>query len=244
MKQKINISIEARMTSSRLPGKVLKLIKGIPALELMINRIKKAKLVDNIIVATTINKEDDEIVSWCKQNNIDYFRGSEDNVYDRVLKTHQKFNTDIVVELTGDCPLLDPKLIDEAIELFLNNDYDYISNSLEMTYPIGMAVQVYPLSVLQNVSKNREIEYQDMEHVTPYIYTSGKYNIFNIKAPKHLQMPELSVTLDTIEDFEMIETVCKAFDDFDFSLEQIISFVKENQHLLDINQQIHRKGLN
>jgi len=244
MKQTINISIEARMTSSRLPGKVLKLINGIPALELMINRIKKAKSVDNIIVATTTNSQDDEIISWCKKNNIDYFRGSEDNVYQRVLETHQKFNTDIVVELTGDCPLLDPKLIDEAIELFLNNGYDYVSNSLEMTYPIGMAVQVYPLKVLESVSLDRSLEYQDMEHVTPYIYASGKYKIYNIKAPKHLFMPELSVTLDTIEDFEMIETVCKAFDNFDFSLEEIIEFIKNNKNLLAINQQIHRKGLN
>ena len=120
----INISIEARMTSSRLPGKVLKLINNKPNLEIMVERIKKAKLISNIIVATTTNKEDDVLVNWCEENNIDYFRGSENNVYDRVVKTHEKFNTDIIVELTGDCPLLDPILIDEAITVFLNNNYE------------------------------------------------------------------------------------------------------------------------
>jgi spore coat polysaccharide biosynthesis protein SpsF len=239
----INISIEARMTSSRLPGKVLKLINNKPNLEIMVERIKKAKLISNIIVATTTNKEDDVLVNWCEENNIDYFRGSENNVYDRVVKTHEKFNTDIIVELTGDCPLLDPILIDEAITVFLNNNYDYVSNGLEITYPLGMAVQVYRLATLKSVSINRELEYQDMEHVTPYIYTSGKYTLFNIKASKHLTMPELSVTLDTIEDFNIIETICKNFDNFDFSLEEIINFVKKNPKLLEINKHIHRKGL-
>lgn len=240
----INISIEARMTSSRLPGKVLKMINHKENLSIMYDRIKKAKLVNNIIVATTTNEEDNVIIDWCKKNNVDYFRGSESNVYDRVVKAHEKFNTDVIVEVTGDCPLLDPLLIDEAINIFLMNNYDYVSNSLVMTYPLGMSVQVYSLHTLKSVSINRKLEYQDQEHVTPYLYTSGKYKTFNIEAPDHLRMPELSITLDTMEDFRMIETVCKAFSDFDFSLEDIINFVKNNKDLLEINEHIKRKGLN
>ena len=239
----INISIEARMTSSRLPGKVLKLINNKPNLEIMIERIQKAKLVNNIIVATTTNAEDDVIVDWCNVNGINYFRGSENNVYERVVKAHETFKSDIVVELTADCPLLDPTLVDEAITIFLNNDYEYVSNGLETTYPIGTGVQVYSLDTLKSVAINRQLEYQDKEHVTPYLYTSGKYTLFNIEAPSYLAMPELSITLDTIEDFELIETICKHFDNFDFSLEEIIKFVKKNPKLLEINQQIHRKGL-
>jgi spore coat polysaccharide biosynthesis protein SpsF len=238
---RINISIEARMTSSRLPGKVLKSIKGVPALEIMIGRVKQSKLFDKIIVATTINKEDDEIVNWCKKNNIDYFRGSENNVYDRVWQTHKKFKTDIIVELTGDCPLLDPSLIDKGIDIFLNNDYDYVSTG--RSYPIGMAVEIFSFKDLQNISVNRELTYEDKEHVSPYFYTSGKYKVFHFEAPMDLTMPELSVTLDTIEDYNMIETVCKNFDDFDFSLKDIIGFIKSNPDLLNINQAIHRKGL-
>ncbi|MBD3842122.1 MAG: glycosyltransferase family protein [Campylobacterales bacterium] len=240
---KINISIEARMTSSRLPGKVLLPIRGIPSLEIMIHRVTKSKLADNIIVATTINKEDEPIVNWCKNHNINYFRGSENNVYERVLQTHEHFHSDVIVELTGDCPLLDGILIDEAIDIFLKNKYDYVSNGLEMTYPLGMAVQVYTLKTLQSIKKNRELEYQDMEHVTPYLYTSGKYSTYNIRASKQHHMPELSVTLDTIEDFQVIENVVTHFPDLDFSLEDIINFAKQNPQKVAINKNIHRKGL-
>lgn len=103
---KINISIEARMTSSRLPGKVLKKIDGVPALEVMYNRIKELPLINDIIVATTVNKEDDPIILWCESKGVSYFRGSENNVYERVLQTHQKYNSDVIIELTGDCPCL------------------------------------------------------------------------------------------------------------------------------------------
>lgn len=240
---KINISIEARMTSSRLPGKVLKPINGIPNLELMVNRIKNSQYVNDIIVATTINNQDDEIVNWCEKNNISYFRGSENNVYERVLQTHEKYNSDIIVELTGDCPLLEVKLIDECIDFYLKNDFDYVSNCLKITYPIGLAVQVYSLKTLKSVSTNRELEYQDMEHVTPYLYTSGKYKIHNIEASEKQYMPDLSITLDTIEDFNLIETICKNFDNIYFTLDDILDFIKKNPHLKEINKSIKRKGL-
>jgi len=232
------------MTSSRLPGKVLKKINNIPNLELMIHRIKKIQSVHSIIVATTINKEDDEIAQWCIENDIKYFRGSEDNVYERVLQTHQYYNSDLIVELTGDCPLIDPTLIDEAITLYTNNNYDYISNCLKPGYPLGMAVQIYSFKVLKSISENRELEYQDKEHVTPYLYTSGKYNIFNITAPEKHFMPGLSVTLDTIEDFNVIENVTKAFDTIDFTLSDIIEFAKQNPQLTNMNMDTNRKGLN
>ena len=238
----INISIEARMTSTRLPGKVMMPINGKINLAIMIDRLKKSKLINNIIVATTTNKEDDEIVSWCKQNNISYFRGSENNVYDRVLKAHQEFNSDIIIELTGDCPLLDSSTIDKILQIFLNNNYDYVSTA--DSYPLGIAVQIYSLTTLESVSKNRSLEYQDKEHVTPYIYTNkDKYKCFYSEATDEHQYQNLSVTLDTKEDFEVIQNICKGFDNFDFSLKDIINFAKQNTHLVSSNQNIHRKGL-
>lgn len=239
----INVSIEARMTSSRLPGKVLKKINNIPNLEIMVHRVQQVKSVNSIIVATTHNKQDDEIVKWCIKNNIQYFRGSENNVYNRVLETHKKFKSDIIIELTGDCPLIDPSLIEDAIEIYNSNKYDYVSNCLEIGYPLGMAVQIYSLEVLQSISLNRKLEYEDKEHVTPYLYTSGKYNIFNIKAQSNHYMPELSVTLDTIEDFNVIENVVKFFNNINFTLEDIIQFAKKNPHLTNMNFNTHRKGL-
>ena len=241
--KKIIASIEARMTSSRLPGKVLKKINNLPCLELMVNRVKKSKYLNDIVIATTINKEDDAIVKWCRENNINYYRGSENNVYERVLEAHIHFDTDIIVELTGDCPLLDPVLIDDAIEVYLKGDYDYVSNCIEETYPLGMAVEVFSLEALKSIKTNRELSYMDKEHVSPYLYVSNEYKTFNIEAPKEHFFPNLSVTLDTKEDFEMIEKVDSQFDNIDYSLSDIIKVVNENKQWLKLNEGIHRKGL-
>jgi spore coat polysaccharide biosynthesis protein SpsF len=236
---KINISIEARMTSTRLPGKTLMLINGKPSLEIMVDRIKKAKLFDNIIVATTINKADDAIVDWCIKNGVKYFRGSENNVYDRVVKANQKFNTDVIVELTGDCILLDADLVDDAIKTYLDNEYDYVS----LEDPVGMGVQVYSLEILESVSHDRELEYQDKEHVTPYIYTSGKYNISKIKVYEDLDCPDVFLVLDTIEDWKVINNVCKNFDNFDFPFKEIVKFMQKHPDKVSANKLIRRKGL-
>ena len=235
----INISIEARMTSTRLPGKVLKIINGKPALEIMVNRVKESKLADNIIIATTINKQDDQIIRWCELNNLSYFRGSESNVYDRVVKAHQKFNTNIIVELTGDCILISAELIDHAINIYLKNDYDYVS----VSDPSGMGAQVYSLKTLQSVSVGRKLEYLDKEHVTPYLYTSGKYKKFETKIYDNLDCPNVSFPLDTIDDLKLIENICKNFNNFNFSFKDIIEYIKKNPELVNLNKHIKRKGL-
>lgn len=237
----IHASIEARMTSSRLPGKVLKKINNTPSLEIMIHRIQKSKHLDKIIVATTINKEDDPIVQWCIENNIHYFRGSEKNIYERVLQAHEKFNTDIIVKLTGDCPLLDAPSIDKIVDIYKNNSYDYVSTS--ENYPLGIGVEVFSKDILQSISLHRELEYQDKEHVSPYLYTSNNYTCFYLEPIPSEYLKNLSITLDTQEDFEVISNICKNFNHFDFSLAEIITFCRENESLINLNQNIHRKGL-
>ncbi|BFU77837.1 hypothetical protein ALC152_10520 [Arcobacter sp. 15-2] len=242
-KQKIVASIEARMTSSRLPGKVLKKINNIPALELMVKRVKRSKKLDEIIIATTTNTEDDPIIKWCEINEIKYYRGSENNVYERVLNSHIVNNSDIVIELTGDCPLIDPKLIDEVIECYLNNDYEYVSNCIEETYPLGMAVEVFSLEALKTINDNRELDFIDKEHVSAFFYTSNQYKTHNIDAPKNLFFPELSVTLDTIEDFNIIEKIDNCFENDTYTIEDIIKVAQKNPQWILINKDIHRKGL-
>ena len=234
----INASIEARMTSSRLPGKVLMNIGDKSALELMIQRVKKAKKIDNIIVATTTNKEDDPIIELCKKLEIKYFRGSEKNVLQRVLQTHKAFKSDLIVELTGDCPIIDPKLIDETIQCFLQNSYDYVSNCITFTYPLGMAVEVFPFAKLEEISKTA-LSQEDKEHVSIRFYNDDSYKSFNIKAPTNLHFPELSVTLDTKADYKMISNIYNHFGHNNFNLEDIISFVKMNPELLKINPVNH-----
>lgn len=236
----INISIEARMESTRLPGKTLMLINSKPALEIMVNRVKQAKLANKIIIATTVNKKDDEIINWCNLNNVDYFRGSEKNVYERVVETHKKFNTDIIVELTGDCILIAAELIDHAIQIYLDNKYDCVA----VTDPSGMGAQVYSLKTLQSIKNFKELEYIDKEHVTPYLYKSGKYKIFNTTMYDNLDCPEVSLPLDTIEDWKLIDNICKNFNNFNFSFEKIVEYIKKNPEIIKFNSHIKRKGLN
>ena len=175
-------SVEARMTSSRLPGKVLmESLPGVSMLEYMINRVKKSNNIDDIIVATTINKEDDPIVELCKKLKVKFFRGSEDDVLLRVLNAHEHFKSDIIVELTGDCPLIDYELIDKIIDVYNNNNYDYVSNSHVRSYPDGFDVQVFSTKLLGEVSLLTKDSY-DRENVSSFIYRSERYKTFAVIA--------------------------------------------------------------
>lgn len=238
----VNASIEARMTSSRLPGKVLMSLNNKPSLQLMIERVSKSQLIDNIIIATTINITDDPIVELCEKLKIKYHRGSEEDVLQRVLDAHKKYNSDIIVELTGDCPLIDPKIIDKCINYYLNNKYDYISNCLERSYPMGMEVEIFSLKLLDKISK-LTTRAEDREHVSTYFYKSGKFNISNISAEPEFVWPDLGLTLDTIEDYKLINCIVVYFKDSLFSLNEIIVFLKNNRELLNYNKNIERKNI-
>ena len=142
---KIVATIQARMGSTRLPGKVLKDICGKPMLLWQVERIKRSRLIDDVIIATTTSSIDDEIVQFCIENNIKYFRGSEDDVLNRVASLIQKFGIDLHAEFCGDSPLPDPQLIDEFIGYYLKNqdNFDYVSSSMETTYPPGQEITLY-----------------------------------------------------------------------------------------------------
>ena len=151
---KKSIIIEARTSSTRLPNKIMiKAYKNISFLEYLVSRLKSLKFVDNIIIATTTNKNDDIIVSLSKKLKVNYFRGSEENVYDRVLKAAKKFNTDLIIRITSDCPVIDLNIINQAYELYLNNNVEFVTNSLITSYPIGMDVEVLRYKTLKK-SKN------------------------------------------------------------------------------------------
>ena len=139
-KPRICATIEARMTSSRLPGKVIKPILDKPTLELMVERVKRIECLDDIILATTTNADDDCLVELAERLGIKCFRGSEDDVLERVLHAAQAHDVDIIVELTGDCPLLDPALVDQGVATYLEKGVDYLTNSQPASYPIGMVV--------------------------------------------------------------------------------------------------------
>ena len=166
---KIIATIEARMASSRLPGKILKPILGKPTLERLVERVRRSKLIQDVVVATTDMPADNETGAACQQMKVNFYRGSSEDVLDRVLKAAQKFGADIIVELTGDCPLLDPEIIDAVIQHYLNNQYDYVSNVLIRTFPRGMDTQVFSTKVLDEVSQLTK-DPADRENVSLFIY--------------------------------------------------------------------------
>lgn len=228
-------SIEARMTSSRLPGKVLmESLPGVSMLEYMINRVKKSNNIDDIIVATTINKEDDPIVELCKKLKVKFFRGSEDDVLLRVLNAHEHFKSDIIVELTGDCPLIDYELIDKIIDVYNNNNYDYVSNSHVRSYPDGFDVQVFSTKLLGEVSLLTKDSY-DRENVSSFIYRSDRYKTFAVIAEQNLFWPELRVTLDDKGDYLLIKNIIENIG-LDYHVNDVVKYLRANISLLNLNK--------
>ena len=231
------------MTSSRLPGKILRPIVGKPTLELLIERLSHAKLIDKIVIATTTNRTDDVVEELAHRLGVGCYRGSDDDVLDRVLKAAQANDTDIIVELTGDNPLIDPGIIDNLIEIYLNNSYDYVSNNLKLTYPNGLDAQVFSRNVLEEVARLTS-DLVDHEHVSLYIYDHPeRYTLFNLESNLPKKYWNLRLTVDTKEDFELIRIIFEELypKNPNFSLEDILDLLEKKPKLIDINQHIQQK---
>jgi len=236
-KKRIIATIECRMGSTRLPGKILKEVKGKPLLDIFIKRVRGSNLIDDIVIATTINEKDDILVEFCKDRNIKYFRGSEEDVLGRVLGAAKSNNADIIVELISDNSFIDPKIIDEVIQYYLNNDYDYVSNIIpKLTFPTGIAIQVFSVKILDEVDKLTD-EPIDRENVTWYLYHhTEKYTIGTVRAKGILNNPKIRLDLDFPEDFELVKKIYEHFNNFLVPLENVIKYLKENPKLMEINK--------
>lgn len=243
--KKIVATIEARMTSSRLPGKVLLPLAGIPALELLITRLKKSKFIDEIIVATTTNNDDEPVVELAKGMGVKSFRGSELDVLSRVLGAVQSVQADIIVEVTGDCPFVDSVLVDNGIDKFFSGEYDYAANIIPVSYPIGFDVQVFSVSVLAQV-ESLTINPLDRVHVSYYIYCHPeKFKLLSWRAPKENEWPELRLTLDEKADYELLDTIAKRFlpTNLYFSATEVVSLLRREPALLKINAHVRQKNI-
>ncbi|MBI3633250.1 MAG: glycosyltransferase family protein [Candidatus Vogelbacteria bacterium] len=242
--KKVVATIEARMASSRLPGKVLMPLVGKPVLERMIERIKPSKFVDEIVIATTVNKPDDEIDDLAKSLGVKCFRGSEEDVLSRVLGAAKSVSADVIIELTGDCPLSDYRLIDQAIAEFFKRDVDYLANNMEpLTFANGFDAQVFPVRVLEEVS-NLTHDPRDREHVTYYIYTHPeKYKTYSLQASDEDLSGDLRVTLDEKNDLMLIENIFERLLLIDplFSYKEVIKLLRENPTLVKINKNVKQK---
>jgi len=244
---KIIATIQARMGSTRLPGKVLKDICGKPMLLWQVERIKKSRLIDDVIIATTISSKDDEIVQFSIENNIQYYRGSEDDVLNRVASLIRKFGIDLHVEFCGDSPLPDPQLIDEFIGYYLKNQhsFDYISSSMETTYPPGQEITIYRGNTL--IELNDFLGKDDLlrEHVGYNITRfPEQYRLASMKAPEWYYQPEAYLEVDTSKDLEMMRKLVGYFMEKGiehFTLSQILDLLRFQPELIDINGKENRR---
>lgn len=236
---KVVVVISARMGSKRFPGKVMAQILGRPVLSLLIERVKKAKTVDEIVVATTTKTEDNKIVDLAKKESVKSFRGSETDVLERVLAAAKKYHGDIVVRLTGDNPLTDPVYIDKGVKLFLTGNYDYISNdNIELTMPRGLDVEIFTLKSLEKVSRITK-DPGDREHVTRFFYQHPK--MFRLKAfgpPKKDRLLGWHLAVDTKEDSELIRIIFEALypKNPDFNYQDIVDLLTRFPDLNTISQ--------
>ncbi len=236
--------IQARMTSTRLPGKVLRPVLGRPLLDFMIERLKRMNHSEQIIVATTTNQADDPIVNLAIRRGVGYVRGSEHDVLSRVLLAAHQYQVDLIVETTADCPVIDPVLSDQVVTLFRQNgNLDYASNVLTRSYPRGMDTQVFPTKILEEVARLTQ-DPVDREHVSLYIYHHPeKFSLANLAAPRECYQPELRLTVDTMEDFLLIEQIITHLSpkNPNFSLQDMLRFLQDNPTLYELNRHIQQK---
>lgn len=244
---KVVAIIQARMGSTRLPGKVMKEIVDKTVLEHVITRVKQAKGIDEIVIATTIKPEDEIIAIESERLGVKVFRGSEEDVLSRYYYAAKENNADIVIRITSDCPLIDSDIIDEMIykfkSLYMKDKVDYLSNTIERSFPRGLDVEVFLFKILYKAFHNAEKTYQ-REHVTPYIYENPQ----KFKLVGHTSEIDYSNhrwTLDTQEDFELITKIYEGLysDDKLILFNDIVKYLSLYPEYMQINATINQREL-
>lgn len=238
--KKIVAIIQARMSSTRLPGKILIDIAGKPLLAHVINRVSKSKLVKNIVLATTSNPADQVLVDFAKKNSIDYFVGSEDDVLDRFYHAAKRFKAEIIVRITPDDPFKDPEVMDKIIEIMLQCDYDYVSNTIKPTYPEGLDIEVFNFKALEKAWLNAK-KSSEREHVTPYIWNHPElFKLYNVENDADLS--SMRWTLDTPDDLKFTKAVYERLymPERIFLKKDILALLDQEPELKKINAGIER----
>lgn len=237
--------IQARMGSTRLPGKVLKDIAGKPMLWRVFNRTKVASTLDRTVVATSEEEVDNEVEMFCKAEDIPVFRGSEPDVLDRYYRAAMKTSAQTIVRITADCPLVSPEVIDRVVRIFEETQSDYASNTLSYTYPHGLDVEVFSIETLEEAWREAGAS-SEREHVTPYMKDSEKFDTVNVT--NNVMMGEYSFyeddmllrwTVDYPEDLEFVrEIYSELYVNGGWTINQVavLELLERKPHLLDINE--------
>jgi len=235
--KKIICIIQARSSSSRLPNKVLLQINKNSVLDIVIKRLKKSKKINQIIVSTTKNKLDNKIVGIAKKNNVDYYRGESNNVLKRFYSTAKKFKGDTIIRVNADCPIIDPRVLDLMIDYYKKNNFDFISNAINPTFPDGLDVAIFSYKILKKANLSAKSKY-DKENVTSImksnnlltsLYYSNKKNLSNFR-----------LCLDEFKDYEVIKFIFNKKKDIFFKWQDAVKILKQNKEIYELNSGIQR----
>lgn len=233
--------IEARMTSTRLPGKVLLPACGKPLLAHLVERLQRVPNLDAIVIATTVNSTDEPIVELARGLDVRCFRGSEEDVLIRVLGAAQAYGAEVIVEITGDCPTIDPNIVEQCINAFFVSGADYVKNYL---YPEGMNFTAFTTKTLAEVEIVTRNDPVAREHVSlPIARHPEIYRRCNVVAPPELRRPDIHIELDEISDYEMIKAIFEALYPVnpEFTLADILKFLDSHPEILELSAHVKRK---
>ncbi len=238
--------VQARMGSSRLPGKVLLDIAGEPMLVRVVERVRRAGSVDLVVVATTTGAEDNPLADLCLERGYPVYRGSLHDVLDRFYQAARAHLADVIVRITADCPLIDPHVIDDTVQAFLSSGADFAANRLpppwQRTYPIGLDVEVCTFEALEKAWENAD-QAHEREHVMPFLYAQeGRFNVLLVDHEP--DFGSLRWTVDTAEDLELVRQIYARFPgQDDFSWKEVLDLVLREPELSRINAQVRHKSV-
>ena len=234
---------QARLGSKRFPKKIIKKIQDKTLLNIHIDRIKNSKLINEIIIATTTNENDKKLIHFAKENNVSFYAGSENDVLDRFYNAAKKFNADVIIRLTSDCPLIDSNLIDSMILEFQSiDDIDYLSNVFIESYPDGQDIEVFTFEALKKAWVKSTLK-SDREHVTTFIRKNSDYfgnKMFKAKnISSNINYSNVRMTVDEEVDFEVIKILINKLG-FNDNWENYTKFYRDNIEIAKLNSHIKR----
>jgi|SRR3954469_7166490 len=240
MQARIGIITQARMTSTRLPGKIFKEINHKSLMKYHTQRLQQSGI--DVIIATTKNAADDIVQQFAEKEQLKFYRGDENNVLSRYYEAAQKYNLDIIIRVTSDCPLIDPHLIRNNLEKYLklNNLQLYMANGMERTFARGFDFEIFSFQLLEEAFK-KATNAADLEHVTPYIWKnrSGKVELYPVKQP--VDNSRFRITVDTAEDFELIKQLIEKYKADELPYHEIEHVLQAHPELAAINAHIEQK---
>jgi spore coat polysaccharide biosynthesis protein SpsF len=231
--------VQARMGATRLPGKVMMNIANGPMLQHIVERLRRTRRIDDIILATTTLKEDDQLENFAREANLAYYRGEEQDVLGRYYFAATQFHAEIIVRICGDNPLIDPQIVNQVISEHLRSDADYTSNAIKLTFPLGLNTEVLSYKALEKAF-NEAKHNDEREHVTPYIWRHPeKFKILNVA--NDIDYSYMRWTVDTIEDLTFVRKVYENFQNDSFTWREVLHLLEIHPEWLEINRHIQQK---